>query len=152
MDAYPTEHNGIFRERREYDGNYDKNYIRRLGNVVSVTADGTVNTIWNVKVPGYFQDVADALHTLVSNLPLKEVFLTTEPTAGSKPNKDNTSDIIWTHFYSRVPSQFVIDKYNIGTKQGEITATIDVFARLHRNIQQLMSILVFYSCTFLIYL
>lgn len=129
LDAYPTEHNGIFRERREYDGNYDKNYIRRLGNVVSVTADGTVNTIWNVKVPSYFQDVADALHALVSSLPLKEVFLTTEPTAGSKPNKDNTSDIIWTHFYSRVPSQFVIDKYNIGTKQGEITATIDVFAR-----------------------
>lgn len=43
--------------------------IRRLGNVVSVTADGTVNTIWNVKVPSYFQDVADALHALVSSLP-----------------------------------------------------------------------------------
>lgn len=25
LDAYPTEHNGIFRERREYDGNYDSN-------------------------------------------------------------------------------------------------------------------------------
>ena len=42
LDSYPSEVNGIFRARKHYDGNYDKNYIRRLGNVVGIDKNGTI--------------------------------------------------------------------------------------------------------------
>ena len=31
LESIPKEHNQIFRERRYYDGNYDKHFIRKLG-------------------------------------------------------------------------------------------------------------------------
>ena len=33
------EHNPIFRERRYFDGNYDHNYLRRLGKIAMITPD-----------------------------------------------------------------------------------------------------------------
>ena len=84
LDSYPSEVNGIFRARKHYDGNYDKNYIRRLGNVVGIDKNGNKHSIWDVAVPSYFQDVANALSKAVKNTGLSEFFLTTERQAGSK--------------------------------------------------------------------
>lgn len=36
LDAYPQNANGIFRERRAYDCNCCKNFIRRVGNLVAL--------------------------------------------------------------------------------------------------------------------
>lgn len=129
LNSYPAEVNGIFRTRRHYDGSYDKNYIRRLGNIVAVDKDGNRDTIWNVQVPGYFQDVADTMHRAVVNADLKTYFFTDQPTAGSKSNKDSELDIVWTHFHSEIPSLYVKRKINIGTTLSSLEGTLQVFKR-----------------------
>lgn len=129
LNAYDPKVNTIFRERRHYDGNYDKNYIRRIGNVVAIHEDGTVDSIWNVTVEGYFQEVADAMHKAVVNSALHTIFLSTEPAAGSQQTPDNSSDIVWTHFHSRIPAPFVVSKHNIGTQLGQFDAWVGVFTR-----------------------
>ena len=130
LDSYPEEHNRIFRERREYDGNYDKNFIRRLGNIVGIESDGTISTIWDVKTESYFQIVADAMAKKVREASLDSPFLTTEFQAGSKPTVDGQNpDIIWSHFYAPIPRQFVFDKDHIGPKFNELMTDVQVFAR-----------------------
>ena len=130
LDSYPIEHNGIFRERREYDGNYDKNFIRRIGNIVGIAEDGTISTIWDVKTVSYFQTVTDAMAEKVRKAALDSPFLTTETQAGSKPTVDNQNpDIIWSHFFALIPSQFTFDKDRIGPKFNELMTDVQVFAR-----------------------
>ncbi len=130
LDSYPIEHNGIFRERREYDGNYDKNFIRRIGNIVGIAEDGTISTIWDVKTVSYFQTVTDAMAKKVRETALDSPFLTTETQAGSKPTVDNQNpDIIWSHFFALIPSQFTFDKDRIGPKFNELMTDVQVFAR-----------------------
>ena len=130
LDSYPSEVNGIFRARKHYDGNYDKNYIRRLGNVVGIDKNGNKHSIWDVTVPSYFQDVANALSKAVKNIGLSEFFLTTERQAGSKVTLDNYDpNISWTHFYSVIPTQFVVHKNHIGTKLGQMNTDKSVFER-----------------------
>lgn len=128
QQAYPQEINTVFRERRQYDGSYDKQYIRRMGNIVSIKPEGTIDTIWNVTVPGYFQAVADCLHSAVSSAAVKTIYLTDLPLAGSKPNKDNVLDIVWSHFYSQIPSQYV-RKGTLDSEFGEFNSSVGVFTR-----------------------
>lgn len=129
LSAFPTELNTIFRTRRHYDGSYDKNYIRRLGSVVAVKADGSIDTIWNTKVPGYFKDVAKKLHEAVIASGVGGIFLSEVANVGSKPNKDNALDLIWTHFYSAIPNKYVISKASIGSVIGTFNEDINVFTR-----------------------
>lgn len=130
LGSFPQDINDIFRVRNHYDGNYDKNYIRRLGNVVAITATGERHTIWDVKVPSYFQDVANALSVLVKNAPLLSEYLTSEDTAGSKPNKDTQEEsLTWYHFYSRIPSTYVVNKEELLTKLGESNTNISMFKK-----------------------
>ena len=130
LDSYPTEHNGIFRERREYDGNYDKNFIRRLGNLVGIDENGDIHTIWDVTTVDYFQIVADALDKKVREASLDSPFLSMEHQAGSKPTVDGQdSSIIWSHFFALIPHKFIYDKDHIGPKFNELTTDVQVFAR-----------------------
>ena len=130
LNSYPSKVNGIFRTRKHYDGNYDKNYIRRLGNVIGIDKSGNKHSIWDVVVPSYFQDVANALSQAVKSRPISGFFLTTETQAGSKTTVDNyNSDITWTHFYSVIPTQFVVHKNHIGTKLGQMNTDKSVFER-----------------------
>ena len=61
LKAYPAEMSQNFRTRHHYEGNYDKSFIRRVGNLVGIDKDGNKHSIWDCKVEGYFQQVADAL-------------------------------------------------------------------------------------------
>ena len=49
LDSFPDGTNEIFRERREYDCQCCKNFIKNLGNVVTIK-NGVVQTIWSVEV------------------------------------------------------------------------------------------------------
>lgn len=129
LKAFPSELNSIFRVREHYNGSYDKNYIRRLGNVVFIKEDNTLDTIWNINVEGYFQQVADALHQALVSAPLSSHFLTKESNAGSKPNKDNELDITWTHFYSVIPSSLIQPSHKVSTILGDLNTEVQMLQR-----------------------
>ena len=128
QEAYPVEINGTFRERRHYDGNYDKNFIRRLGNLVAIDSKGNRDTIWNVTLPGYFNVVAKTLHKALIESQLRSYFYTEEYTAGSKPTVDNhNKNITWVHFYSTIPSHLI--KNNVDQVVGDLNTSRSLFQR-----------------------
>lgn len=130
LNAFPTEVNKVFRERRHYDSAFDKSYIRRLGNLVAITPDFKRHTLWDVAVEGYFQDVVDAMHVAVLNSNLKTVFLTKERSAGAKSNTDNLNpEITWNHLYSEIPAALYHNKPNIQEVTGDLNTSISMFKR-----------------------
>jgi hypothetical protein len=131
LGSFPEGSNPIFRERTEYDCNCCKNFIRAVGNVVSIV-DGRLESIWDVVVdePAY-QAVADALSDLVKTETIDNTFLHTEKNAGTNKTYEEIMNSIktWDHFYVEIPQNFVMAGKDIGPKHAEMRATHDVFLR-----------------------
>lgn len=93
------EHNPIFRERRYFDGNYDHNYLRRLGNIAMITPDYQRVTLWDFETDTIFEGARKAMQAAVQNGTIVDSFLEKEKVAGHKPNADaQEPSIIWQQF------------------------------------------------------
>jgi uncharacterized protein YfaP (DUF2135 family) len=90
LDAYPAGMNEIFRTRREFDCSADKNFIRNIGNVVTIV-DNKLVTVWDVvsEVEHPFDVVCDTLAEKVRNSAIKTVFRTKELSYGAELIREN---------------------------------------------------------------
>lgn len=77
LESIPAEHNQIFRQRRYYDANYDKNYIRRIGGLMAIN-NGQLESIWDINVDSYFGPVVEKLSEAVKSAPIQSYFLEKE--------------------------------------------------------------------------
>lgn len=127
LNSYPSEVNGIFRERKHYDGNYDRAFVNGVGRLIYLDKETLErDTIWNIKVEGYYQDVANVLDSCLFESGIFGLWLPTEPVYGSKPNVDNhDTNIVWDHFYFKNNNPCT----DVGTKQGVFQASVSVFKR-----------------------
>ena len=134
LESIPAEHNPVFRERRAFDANYDKNFINKFGRLVFIVG-GERHTLWEVETGTFFDQVAQDLQTLIE----KETnslsfFLTNEKTGGHKPNLDEKDpSILWEHFYAKTPSK-LYDETPSYTLSGANTS-LDVFNRSMNDYQ-----------------
>lgn len=130
LDAFPSEVNQIFRERREYDCNCCKNFIRKVGAVCYIL-NNKLYSIWdNVKVDGYFQVVVDKLSEFVKSHNIENYFFTSEGIAGSLQTSDSIDPSIkWNHFYSRIPLNYIKSNADIGSHLSALTANYGVLKR-----------------------
>lgn len=139
LQSYPKEVNGIFRERRHYDGNYDKSFVRRLGNLLFINNETLeVSTIWDIEAEGYFQQVCDKMSEYVkfhfSINRFGGYFYTTEKVAGHLASQDNIDpSIIWDHFYIEVPRQYLVPNDEIGGITGNLSTG---FSMLYDSLQK----------------
>ena len=122
--------NPIYRERTEHDCSCCKQFIRAIGNVVTIH-DGKLISIWDLSIddePEY-QVVADALAKLVKSKPIDNFFFHSERVAGMDKNFEQLVDRVqtWHHFYIDIPAKFV--NRDPGTKLSELRASHDVFQR-----------------------
>ena len=104
LNSFPEGTNTTFRERTEHDCQCCRQFIRAIGNVVAVI-DGKLESIWDVKVGGHYQIVADALSTLIKKSSIENVFLHTEHTAGTDKNYQNLESgeiLTWEHFLMQI--------------------------------------------------
>ena len=134
LESIPAEHNPVFRERRTFDANYDKNFINKFGRLVFIVG-GKRHTIWEVETGTFFDQAAQDLQTLIeketNNL---SFFLTNERTGGHKPNLDEKDpSILWEHFYAKTPSK-LYDETPSYTLSGANTS-LDVFNRSMNDYQ-----------------
>lgn len=109
MDSFPDGTNELYRERRTYDCNYCKNFIRDVGNVVAII-DGKIVTVWDVVAEDYYADVVKAMSELVKSKPVKNIFISREPHAGKESNVEllpNNDTITWNHFNCSIPKHFI---------------------------------------------
>lgn len=133
LESFPEGTNPIYRERREYDCNCCKQFVRAVGNVVAIV-DGHVVSIWDITIdePAY-DTVAKAMAAVVKQYPIDNVFRHTERTAGTEKNFEALTEPgavrAWNHFFVNIPEAYVVKKTNIGTILGEYRSTFDVMRR-----------------------
>ena len=130
LDSYPDNTNPIYRERREFDCNCCRHFIRDMGNVVMIDENLNVTSIWDVEVPYPFNVVTKKLSEFVKSYTIEGAFLHFQKNVGQKSTRemDGTRLVTnWDHFYAILPPKFV--SQTIASKLGEIRETRNVFKR-----------------------
>jgi hypothetical protein len=127
LAAYPDGTNPIFRTRTEYDCQCCKQFVRRLGVVVSIK-NGEMVTVWgNLDVSDPFKVVADTLDQYIRSLPIKTVFRTKEHGYGADHTYDSKTTDRYNHFHGEVNNKH--HSTDADTKRSEQEAIFQVFQR-----------------------
>ena len=131
LDSFPPGTNNIFRERREYDCQCCKQFIRTIGAVVGII-DGKLVSIWDCNPGGYYVPVVKALKDHVESKSIKEPFLHYEPYVGTDSNTqylDDGGSLEWEHFFVKLPNRFVVPGHTISSSLGKFRSNKAVFGR-----------------------
>lgn len=132
LDSYPEGTNVVYRERLEYDGNYDKSFIRTAGRVVAIH-NGKLVSVWDVQIGGYYQVVADAMKEMVEGAQIKDRFFHFESKVGMESNIELNQETgktkTWRHFHVQLPSAVVKDGSQIPTLRGELRTNYEMLSR-----------------------
>lgn len=132
LASFPAGSNSMFRTRTEHDCSCCKQFIRAVGNVISIE-NGQIISIWDglVDDPDY-KVVASAMSKLVKSHPIDNFFLHTERVAGTEKTFEQLQDKTirtWDHFFVNIPQIYVRSKDSIGPQLSESRAMHDVLAR-----------------------
>src|SRR5476651_1615322 len=84
LDSFPPGTNPILKTRTEHDCTCCKQFVRAVGDVVTII-EGEVVSLWDV-VAGDYQPSMDAMAKLVKASPINDVFLHPEKVAGTDKN------------------------------------------------------------------
>lgn len=111
LNSFLPEDNPLFRERREYDCNCCRRFIKQFGHVVFIDADYNMVTFWSdLIVEPKYKRVTDALNNFVTQHSINGVFVHTKDFVGTKNSHEITKNgvISWNHFhYHGVPATYV---------------------------------------------
>jgi len=132
LDSFPEGTNEIYKERRQYDCQCCKQFIRTVGALVTIV-DNQLVSIWDIDdAQDEFGVVTKALSRTIHTLAIKYPFLHYERYVGTDSNiqllEDKTT-IKWNHFYSTIPSKYVESKDTIPTQRGDRVEDRNVFQR-----------------------
>lgn len=131
LKSFPESTNPIFHERTEHDCNCCKQFIRTVGNVVSVI-DNKLVSIWDIKINSFYQVVSDAMSKLVREKPILNVFVHYENNVGTDMNRQLLTDggiLEFHHFHQNLPNKVVKHKDQIGPFQADKVSTKQVLQR-----------------------
>lgn len=131
-------HNEIYRERGEHDCQCCKHFIRRIGNIVALQ-EGRLVSIWDhIETGTYYDDLAKAMDTLVTEAGIRGIFLHEEDTCGTDRNlelRDDGSTHTWEHFYLELP-EALVEKHG-ETRRRKIGQAGDQYGSLKLSMEQL---------------
>ena len=75
LESFPEGTNPIYNKRTEHDCSCCKQFIRNIGNVVALTPEGGVISIWDIDITNQaYQTVANALSKKVKDSTISGVF------------------------------------------------------------------------------
>lgn len=131
LDSFPEGTNEIYKERREYDCQCCKQFVRNIGNVVTIRGNRLVS-VWDAYLEGVddaFKVVCAALSEKVTKAGIVSVFRHTEDRFGNRTTRQITDSgiIDWNHFYCSVPNKFV--SANAASVAGRINSDVQVVER-----------------------
>ena len=114
MNAFPEGTNPIFRKQREFECSCCRQFIKNIGNVVSIN-NGIVSSIWDIRLnvtdgDNKFQIVADAMSAFVKAHPVCDIYISKESKIGTEYNFEETEDgtpIRWEHFQIILPEKYL---------------------------------------------
>ena len=137
LNSIPTEHNKIFRKRRQYDCSTCRHFFRNVGALAAIDG-GRLVTIWDVESGDQdFDRVAGILSEYVKRNGIANVFAIKVPEAGLDSNREMTESgeiIKWEHFNVRIPRKYQSSQSeSVEAIKGNAKTTRDAFAR---NLQE----------------
>lgn len=144
LDNIPKEYNPIFRERRYFDGNYDKRFLRAVGNMAMITEDYKVVSLWDFESETVLEPARKAMLEAVKECNIKDLFLHFEKWVGNEPNVDSKGNrIIWEHYLYRLPNSLVEKNDYIPTVKGKYRAEYETLSRSLKevNIEDLTTVI-----------
>ena len=144
LDNIPKEYNPIFRERRYFDGNYDKRFLHAVGKMAIITEDYKVVSLWDFESETVLEPARKAMLEAVKECNIKDLFLHFEKWVGNEPNVDSKDNrIIWEHYLYRLPNSLVEKNDNIPTVKGKYRAEYETLSRSLKevNIEDLTTVI-----------
>ena len=133
LDSYPEGTNLVYRKRREYDCSCCRQFIKSIGNAVSIK-NGKLETIWNINLgDDIYQVVADAMDTYIRTKAVTDIYVSQLKKIGTEYNMEQFEDGTlkrWEHFQIVLPDKLV-DKSgrSVGDIKGTFRDTKNVFKR-----------------------
>ncbi len=113
LDSFPAGTNELTSAaegaRRHYDCQCCKQFIRNVGNVVTIV-DGEIVTVWDVPAEGYYADVCKAMSEYIKSHEIKTIFLHEESKFGAETTTTLTPDNKiknWNHYFIDLPARLV---------------------------------------------
>ena len=132
LDSFPEGTNEIYRERREYDCSCCRQFIKAIGNVITIK-DDKVNSIWDINTnSNIFKPVTKALSEFVKSKSIYSVFLSEYKKIGTDFNYEHIDDKVnkYEHFFLEIDDKFTNNTYkSLGSIQGEYRDIKGVFKR-----------------------
>lgn len=122
IESFPEGTNEIHKERREYDCQCCRHFIKAVGGLVAIDENNEFIPIWDFEIDGGFQDVVNTMYDLVAEKYIRDVYYHYEPRVGTGSNKQMLDDgeiITWHHFSLDLPQGTVKRKDSIPTKRGK---------------------------------
>ena len=130
LDSFPAGSNPLFRSRTEHDCSCCRQFIRSIGNVVTIQ-NGALVSIWDLNgLPHPYQTVADAMSDHVKSLDVHGIFLTPFAKHGNEVTHglgENNRAIDYNHFSAAVPRKFVTKEH--AERCGNARTTFEVLKR-----------------------
>lgn len=116
LSSFPEGTNKKYKERTEYDCQNCKLFIERFGKIVSIKNNNLIS-IWDIKIGGHFQYVADTLSKLVKSACITSLFYNSSKKLGTDYNHQLIGDscITWQHFYLEAPSINVVRECDLNS-------------------------------------
>ena len=136
LKSFPEGTNPTYRTRTEHDCQCCRQFIRSIGNMISIV-EGKIVSIWDCKTGDFYQEVSDAMSTLIKSCPIDNMFLHNELVVGTDKNyqqKEDGTVLTWEHFFIQLPSLLVVKGIDIGPKLSEFRSTHDVMLRSLKEI------------------
>lgn len=131
LASFPAGTNPVFKARTEHDCSCCRHFIKTIGGVVNIVG-GRIVTLWDFKVDGPYQEVADAMAAYVRSRAIENVYMHPERMVGTASNRqllEDRSVKTWEHFHVNLPDAAVARGEQIGKQSGEFLATHDVMKR-----------------------
>jgi len=131
LSSFPSGTNPVYRERTDHDCTCCRHFIQRVGNVVAITPNGSIETIWDIELEGAYGVVARKLADYVRDRKVTNVFRHYEPSAGVDKSFELSPGheaITWRHFHVALPAQYV-NKVNLDSYLSDTRSNFDVLKR-----------------------
>jgi hypothetical protein len=133
LSSYPEGTNPIFRKRGTYDCSCCRQFVKKIGPVVTLSGS-SITTVWdNIpdNMPEHFKPVAQALSSLVKSRKVVDVFYHVERKVGQQvsyeyPLEINSSVQEWNHFYCEIPAAHCKHGPDIAAAQGNARTNKEV--------------------------
>lgn len=137
LACFPDGTNPVFRKKTEHECSTCRQFIRRAGNVVAISADGLLATAWDEaanKAPYPYNVVAAQLRAEVLAVPISDIYRigTKETSFGAKQTRSLDSESgqvsTWNHFYTgEIPKRLRVESPD--QERGDYRTTKQIFER-----------------------